>query len=145
MQECPWMSHCPADPESAPTPWRGDWRWTAGRAGCLAAHVILCQCHLLTLLLPLTFLATAVNIFAYEIRGLGLEVKTHPQNFLPSLISLTPYTQPLSSPPSPHSHLTHNHYQGVVTNMSCVEAFATGIKIRSSDQSPSWGPIKGST
>ena len=71
----------------------------------------------------------------YEIRGLGLEVKTHPQDFLPSLISLTPYTQPLSSPPSSHSHLTY---------MSYVDVFATGIKIESSNQSPFWGPIKGS-
>ena len=29
--------------------------------------------------------------------------------------------------------------QGVVTYMSCVEAFATGIKIESSDQSPFGG------
>ena len=29
--------------------------------------------------------------------------------------------------------------QGVVTYMSHVEAFATGIKIESSDQSPFWG------
>ena len=34
--------------------------------------------------------------------------------------------------------------QGVVTYMSCVEAFATGIKIESSDQSPFGVPIKGS-
>ena len=34
--------------------------------------------------------------------------------------------------------------QGVVTYMSHVEAFATGIKIESSDESPFWGPIKGS-
>ena len=49
MQEYPLMSRRPADPESSQTPWRGDWRWTAGRAGCLAAHVILilCQRHLL--------------------------------------------------------------------------------------------------
>ena len=32
--------------------------------------------------------------------------------------------------------------QGVVTYMSCVETFATGNKIESSDQSPFWGPIK---
>ena len=32
--------------------------------------------------------------------------------------------------------------QGVVTYMSHVEAFATGIKIESSDQSPFWGLIK---
>ena len=36
-------------------------------------------------------------------------------------------------------------YQGVVTYMSPVEAFATGIKIESSDQSPFWEPIKGSS
>ena len=43
------MSHRPADPGSAQTPWRVDWRWMSGRAGRLAAHVtlILCQCHLL--------------------------------------------------------------------------------------------------
>ena len=35
-------------------------------------------------------------------------------------------------------------YQGVVTYMSRVEAFATGIKTESSDQSPLGGPIKGS-
>ena len=34
--------------------------------------------------------------------------------------------------------------QGVVTCMSRVEAFATGIKTESSDQSPLGGPIKGS-
>ena len=34
--------------------------------------------------------------------------------------------------------------QGVVTYMSRVEAFATGIKTESSDQSPFGGPIKGS-
>ena len=34
--------------------------------------------------------------------------------------------------------------QGVVTYMSRVEAFATAIKIESSDQSPFGGPIKGS-
>ena len=34
--------------------------------------------------------------------------------------------------------------EGVVTYMSRVEAFATGIKIESSDQSPLGGPIKGS-
>ena len=33
--------------------------------------------------------------------------------------------------------------QGVVTYMSHVEAFATGIKTESSDQSPFRGPIKG--
>ena len=32
--------------------------------------------------------------------------------------------------------------QGVVTYMSCVETFATGNKIESSNQSPFWGPIK---
>ena len=32
------MSHHLADPESAQTPWRGDWRWTAGKGGCLAAQ-----------------------------------------------------------------------------------------------------------
>ena len=36
------------------------------------------------------------------------------------------------------------HMQGVVTYMSRVEAFATGIKIESSDQSPFGGLIKGS-
>ena len=35
-------------------------------------------------------------------------------------------------------------HQGVVTYMSRVEAFATRIKIQSSDQSPFWEPIKGS-
>ena len=35
-----------------------------------------------------------------------------------------------------------NDRQGVVTYMSRVEAFATGIKIESSDQSPFGGPIK---
>ena len=34
--------------------------------------------------------------------------------------------------------------QGVVTYMSCVKAFATGIKIESSNQNPFGGPIKGS-
>ena len=34
--------------------------------------------------------------------------------------------------------------QGVVTSMSHVEAFMTGIKIESSNQSPFGGPIKGS-
>ena len=33
-------------------------------------------------------------------------------------------------------------FQGVVTSMSCVEAFATGIKIESSNQSPFGGLIK---
>ena len=32
--------------------------------------------------------------------------------------------------------------QGVATYMSCVEAFATVIKIESSDQSPFGGPIE---
>ena len=32
----------------------------------------------------------------------------------------------------------------IVTCMSCVEPFATGIKIESSDQSPFGGPTKGS-
>ena len=32
--------------------------------------------------------------------------------------------------------------QGEVTSVSCVEVFATGIKIESSDQSPFGGPIK---
>ena len=35
-------------------------------------------------------------------------------------------------------------YSGVVTYMS-REAFATGIKIESSDQSPFWGLIKGTS
>ena len=34
------------------------------------------------------------------------------------------------------------HQQGVVTYMPRVEAYATGIKIESSDQSTFWGPIK---
>ena len=34
--------------------------------------------------------------------------------------------------------------EGVVTYMSRVEAFVTGIKMESSDQSPFWGSIKGS-
>ena len=38
----------------------------------------------------------------------------------------------------------HSMVQGVVTYMSRVEAFATGIKTESSDQSPLGGPIKGS-
>ena len=33
--------------------------------------------------------------------------------------------------------------QGVATYMSRVEAFATGIKIESSDQSPFWGADQG--
>ena len=35
-------------------------------------------------------------------------------------------------------------HQRVITYMSRVEAFAAGIKIESSDQSPFEGPIKGS-
>ena len=35
--------------------------------------------------------------------------------------------------------LVYAYLQGVVTYMSCVEAFATGIKIESSDQSPLGG------
>ena len=35
-------------------------------------------------------------------------------------------------------------YEGVVTYMSSVEVFASGIKIETNNQIPFWGPIKGS-
>ena len=98
----------------------------AGRAGCLVAHVILmlCHCHLssfwsvgpLPFFLPLSFLTTAVTIIStylwnQKFRGLHT---------------------PLQSPPSPLSLYTINVHgsgcQGIVTSMSPVESFATGIK-----------------